>query len=336
MVSVPAMGCTMTLRETLSAFAFGAATMVAIHVCFVGVAAQQGGDDDVLDVCVNGDGVMRRIAPAANCAAGDRRIRLKKPDVEPPCEKERKADVAALQQRVAALEGRADERLLDRTAIAPFNVVNEAGTTVFSVKQQGPQLPIATEIFNDTGGRVAIIAANEKGGAVTLLSGASGPKGIGPSAALSTFGEYADFSVHGSAGKRLEMGRRLEGGRYGLMFFGAGEKTVAGFGESQAGTGIAVVFDADGKPRASMYVDSGTTAGVAHITDAAGKSVAVLSGRGSGGSGLLQLMSASDVVMVEAGVLDTGIGVVRAGPGAFQHGFGPMIGLPASYIEGKK
>ena len=39
--------------------------------------------------------------------------------------------------------------------------------------------------------------------------------------------------------------------------------------------------------------------------------------------------------MVEAGTLDTGIGLVKAGPGAFQPGFGPL-GLPGSYIAGKK
>ena len=33
--------------------------------------------------------------------------------------------------------------------------------------------------------------------------------------------------------------------------------------------------------------------------------------------------------------LDTGIGLVKAGPGAFQPGFGPL-GLPGSYIQGKK
>ena len=39
--------------------------------------------------------------------------------------------------------------------------------------------------------------------------------------------------------------------------------------------------------------------------------------------------------MVNAGVFPSGIGAVRAGPGAFQHGL-MFIPLPASYIEGKK
>jgi hypothetical protein len=326
----------MKLRETLSSFVLGAAMAVGVHLWFADVAAQQGDDDAVLDVCVSGDGTMRQIAPAANCPSGDRRIRLKAPHLTPPCEKKTAADIAALEARVATLEGHSGEGLFDQKAIAPFNVVNEVGNVVFSVKEQGPQLPISADIFNHSGQRVAILAANDMGGAVSLLSVASGSDGTGPSAALDAFGDYADFTVHGSTGKRLELGRRSEGGRYGLLFFGAGEKRVAGFGESQAGSGIAVVFDAEGRQRASMYVDSETNAGIVHITDAAEKSMAELSGRGYGGSGLLQLKNASEETMVEAGVLDTGIGVVRAGPGAFQHGFGPMIGLPASYIEGKK
>jgi hypothetical protein len=65
------------------------------------------------------------------------------------------------------------------------------------------------------------------------------------------------------------------------------------------------------------------------------KVIASLSGAGVNGSGVLQLRNNADTVMVEAGVLDTGIGVVRAGPGAFQHGL-HWIGLPASYNEGTK
>jgi hypothetical protein len=96
-----------------------------------------------------------------------------------------------------------------------------------------------------------------------------------------------------------------------------------------------MVYDAAGLPRAAVNVESATSSGVARILDGGGKVVASLRASGSGGSGLLQLRNNADVVMVEAGALESGIGVVRAGPGAFQHGLG-FLGLPASYIEGKK
>ena len=224
--------------------------------------------------------------------------------------------------------------------MAPFEVVNEAGIVVFSVNGPSPGAQVGgTEIFNETGGRVAVIAANSEGGSVSVESGVSRPftnevSGPAVSANLHTFGDYADFSLRVVTQKKLELGRR-ENGRYALRMFGTQEKVVAGLGESDDGLGVATVSDASGNPRASLNCTAGTASGEARILDAAGKVVASLSGAGIGGSGVLQLRNNADTVMVEAGVLDTGIGVVRAGPGAFQHGI-MFLGLPASYIEGKK
>jgi hypothetical protein len=52
-------------------------------------------------------------------------------------------------------------------------------------------------------------------------------------------------------------------------------------------------------------------------------------------AGVLQLTNATRTVMVEAGVLDTGIGVVRAGPAGFNSGIG-FLGLPGGLIQGKR
>jgi hypothetical protein len=310
-----------------------------MRVLIVDVGAQSEKDEPLI-VCANSEGVMRVIDPDGACAAGERKIPLRLPKVELPCEKAREADIGALQRRIAELEGRADERLLDRKALAPFEVVNEAGIVVFSVKGTSPGDHVAaTEIFNDTGGRVAVIAANSEGGSVSVESGVNRAftgevDGPAVSANLHTFGNYADLSLTVVAEKKLELGRR-ENGRYALRLFGAQEKVVAGFGESEGGAGIALVADANGNPRAAINLLTEGGSGVARIIDGAGKEVATLSGAGAAGSGLLQLRNNADTVMVEAGVLDTGIGVVRAGPGAFQHGK-MFVGLPASWIEGRK
>lgn len=329
------------MRRTtlLPAFAWGMAAAVAAHVWLAEVDVRAE-DDEVVDVCVNAEGVMRMIDPEATCAPDERRLRLKEPPE--PCPERPKADLEGMQRRVAELESRGDERILSRTAIAPFEVVNEAGITVFKVDAPGPEgsLPATTVISNDIGARVAVIAANDSGGAVTVESGTRRPVADGVSASavsamLNAFGQYAGVDILVGSNRRVDLGR-AESGRYGLRIYGPNGKMVAGVGESQAGSGLVMVLDAAGNHRARLSRDAATGAGVVAVTNAAGLDVAVLSALGYGGSGLLQLRNQWDVVMVEAGTLDTGIGVVRAGPGAFQHGLGPMLGLPASYIEGKR
>ena len=329
----------MRVKDTIAAFACGAVAVIAWHALIADVGAQAG-DEDTLIACIDRENAMRVIAPEGSCAAGERKIPLKLPKVEKPCDKARQANIDGLRQRIAELEGRADQRVLDRKALAPFEVVNEAGVVVFSVKgpAEGGQVA-TTEIFNDTGGRVAVVAASDEGGSVSVESGVSRPyvgDVTGPAVAttLHAFGNYADLSIRVRADKKLELGRRPDG-RYGLLLYGAGEDVVAGLGESDAGSGVALVADAQGNTRVSVNCTAGTGSGEARILDAAGKIVASFSGAGLGESGVLQLRNNAEVVMVEAGVLQTGIGAVRAGPGAFQHGLG-FLGLPASWIEGKK
>ncbi len=328
----------MTLKEMLAAFAFGAAASVMMHTLMVDVDAQ--GEDNELIACISGDNAMRVIDPEGSCGSGERKIALRMPKVQLPCEKERQADIAKLQSRIAELEGRGDEGILNNTAMAPFEVVNEAGIVVFSVKgpPQGDHVGGA-EIFNETGQRVAVVATNREGGSVSVESGVQRPytaevNGAAVSTTLHAFGNYADLSVNVRADKKLDLGRR-DNGRYGLRLFGAPDKVVAGLGESDAGLGVATISDASGTPRATLNCTAGTASGEARILDATGPVIASLSGAGVNGSGVLQLRNNADTVMVEAGVLDTGIGVVRAGPGAFQHGL-MFTGLPASFIEGRK
>jgi hypothetical protein len=329
----------MTLKETLATLACGAATIVTVHVLMADVGAQ-GDDDEKLIACINSENAMRVINPEGSCSAGEKKIPLKLPKVPRPCEKAREANIADLLKRIAELEGRGDERLLDRTAMAPFEVLNEAGIVVFSVK--APDVggyPATTEIFNETGGRVAVVAANGEGGSMGVESGVSQPytsgvSGAAASAALHAFGEYADLSVHVGTKKKLDLGRRSDG-RYGFRVYGENDAIVAGIGESDAGSGVALVADAKGQARATLNCTAGTGSGEARILEASDKVIGLLSGAGQAGSGVFRLSNNTDTVMVEAGVLPSGIGAVRAGPGAFQHGL-HWLGLPASWIEGKK
>ena len=330
----------MRLKEAFSTFALGAAVVAIAHMTFAEAAAQCV-EEEAVDACVNSEGVMRIIDSGGSCG-GDSQVRLK-PRVEKPCEPEEKEDVEALRRRVAELEASISEPTRDVVGIAPFEVVNEAGFPVFKVTPWTPgDSQASTEFFNEVGRRYAVIVHNDNGGSLGVQSGAERPAGwlkdsgeevtfSAASANLSSYGDTSQLSVRVESAPQLMMGRR-DNGYYGLMVT-KDSKNIAGFGESTQGSGIGMVWDLAGLPRAAIRVDDG--AGTVHVFDAAGKDAASLTAGGFGGSGLLTLRNNAGETMVEAGTLNTGIGVVRAGPGAFQHGL-HWIGLPASFIEGKK
>jgi hypothetical protein len=329
----------MTVKETLSAFVCGVAAMFVLHTLFVDLDAQVV-EGDALDVCVNSEGVMRAVTATATCSAGERKIRLKRPPVEKPCEKAREADLAALRNRLTALESPTDE-FDPQKAVAPFEVVNEAGTVIFSVTDAKGDLPALTRIFNETGARIATVAARTGGGELTMSSPLSGSPnggqiaGSGIEATLATWGDYSDFMVTANSSKRVEIGRVRGGGHYGLSLFGASGKPAAELGELESGSGIAVIFDTAGMPRVSLQSPSSNGPGIARVIDASGQPVALISGEGEGGTGLLLLTNNAGVPLVRAEIFPSGIGAVRTGPGAFQPGK-MFIPLPLSYIEGKK
>jgi len=326
----------------LSAFACGVAAVVVMHALVGGVHARTE-EDDAIYACADAEGIMRRTEEEVPCHPGERRIVLKYPPLEQPCDKQPRRDLTGLQRRVAELEAHVDYGRLSSPVIAPFEVVNEADIRVFVVEAPNPAAPelAATEIFNDVGARVAVIATNQGGGAVSVFSGSTKPLDVAPSVSAPVFSATirardtdAGVTISGESDRRLELGRSEEG-RYSLRVFGPNHKMIAGIGESEAGSGIIVVADAAGNPRVRLSRQASSGGGQVVVTNAAGIPVATMSGSGHGGSGLLQLTNGSGAVMVEAGVLDTGVGAVRAGPGAFQHGI-MFLGLPGSYINGKK
>jgi hypothetical protein len=326
----------MTIKETLLAFACGVAAITTTQTLIVELNARAA-SGEAIDVCVNGDGVMRLLD--GSCSDGEQRVRLKEPEVEKSCEKQQQAEVARLGNRIAALEAKTDVDDQNK-ATAPFEVVNEAGIVVFSVNEpKGDDLPALTQIFDETGARIATIAARSAGGEVSVSSagpanGASqSPSGV--DATLAAWGEYADFSVTANSNHRLELGRRRPGGNYALRTFNDGGKFVAGVGESTDGPGSALIFDALGKTRIALHCGTALGPGRVEVYDAAIRPVASLSGKGDASSGVLLLTNNSGEPMVKAHVFPKGLGAVQAGPGAFQHG-AMFAGLPASYIEGKK
>ena len=329
----------MTLKERLLAFACGAVTIAAIHALVVDLNVQAQGGDETIDVCVDSEGQMR--LADGSCPAGQRTVRVKEPPVERTCEKDQQANIAGLRERIADLEADA-EGDPNNTAVAPFEVVNERDIVVFSVDEPvSGDLPALTKIFDETGARIAMIAARTAGGEVSVSSARSSADDVkggasGVEATVSAYDVYADFTVNAKSNLRLELGRRREKGNYALTNFNAGGTVVAGLGESFAGAGIAQISDATGKLRILINAGSkGTGGGVVQVLNAGGLPVATLSGAGEAESGLLQLTNNAGEPMVNAEVFPTGIGAVRAGPGAFQHGL-MFIPLPASYIEGKK
>jgi hypothetical protein len=308
--------------DKLPAFASGVVVSAIACSLLVPLGAQE--NKKVIVACADAEGTMRLNDPPGPCRPGERRLVLKAPELEDPKKDEEPKDkrVAQLDERLKALEERNKlGRMLGSKVVAPFEVTNEAGKRVFYVDEG------MVTAHNQAGAVVARIVANENGG---YFEGRSATSPV--SAAIGSSREQVGVMIQDGDRRRVSLGRN-DKGHYGVRIFNASDKIVAGLGQSAAGTGVALVADAEGNPKAQMYVlPSG--AGMVEVVNAKGQGVATMSAAGHGGAGLLQLTNASGTVMVEAGVLPTGIGVVRAGPAGFNSGVG-FVGLPGSLIQGK-
>jgi len=324
----------MNVKETLFAFVLGAASIFGMHMLYIEVDAQA--DDEAIVAAVNDEGRMRLIDADENPEPGERKVILRPPPYEPPCEAKVKADVAGLRSRIAALEAGTDEGANEK-ATAPFEVVNDRGTTVFSVVEQPGDLPALTRFFDDTGARVAMIAARGAGGEVNVFSArpsvADGTRTSGVETTLSAWGDYADVSVTVNSDLRFRVGRRPKG-NYALSMFGPAGKLAAGLAETDYGAGLAAIFDAAGTTRVALHTGTADGPGLIQVFNPAVLPVATLSGDSNAASGLLQLTNKSGDPMVTATVLSSGVGVVFAGPSAFQHKL-MFTPLPGSYIQGR-
>lgn len=198
--------------------------------------------------------------------------------------------------------------------VAPFTVVDKTGRLLFKVDND-----------ND---RPTVIA-----GLVQMGTGASGG------------GYVAVQRPNGNTA--VALGQR--NGNFGLRLFDiTGDTELATVSEAKVGGGVFVANDGAGKTRMLM---SGT--GQLHAVDGSGNTRATMTADGafsirnaagttiarvaeSGGTGQLQLANSGGNAIVEAGMLGTGAGVVRAYPLGLGGPVGNLAGLgaPGTFIVG--
>jgi hypothetical protein len=308
------------LFTTLISFAGGVVCTVAAFGLFVDVRAQP--SNDVVDTCANADGTLRLIQPFGSCAPGERRVRLREPELDKQEEKvEEQKQLLALEQRVKDLEERARTgRLLGSRVYAPFEVINEAGYRVFMVEEDRVAFHTAV------GKIVARVVMSEHGG-YFMAESATGPL----QAVIGVSDKDANVLIQENDRRRIDLGTNRRG-LFGLRVYEPGGKLVAGIGQGNAGDGVVTVNDAEGNQRAAMYVGS-PSGGILDLFNVQGKVVASLFATQAGNGGM-QLFNREGVTMVDAGVNEYNVGSVRAGPAGFHPGV-TFLGMPGSFISGK-
>ena len=185
----------------------------------------------------------------------------------------------------------------------------------------------------DAAGTNALSELSGDGSGSTLLVGAPG----GGKAALKVGATAAAADAFVSIGRGA--------GGHVVRVSDADGSEVATMGEARVGGGVFVASDGTGKVRMLM---SGQ--GELHAVDAAGVTRATVTSEGAlsvrnssnttvvriagsgGGNGMLQITNSGGNAMVEAGVLPTSEGVVRAYPLGGPPG--TMIGMPGTMIKG--
>ncbi|HKS57634.1 MAG TPA: hypothetical protein VJS12_20215 [Steroidobacteraceae bacterium] len=230
-----------------------------------------------------------------------------------------------LEQRVKDLEERAARgRLLGSRVYAPFEVVNEAGYRTFMVEDG------YVWFYNATGATAARVVMSENGGYFMGVS----TKEKQLVATIGAVGKLGNVFVSDKGVNRINLGRNDQG-RYGLRIYDANLKPLAGIGQASGGPGdgVVTVGDTQGNQRAAMFVNPDGGGGMLQVLNASGQPVGSLYAT-KAGNGRMELLNNTGVIMVQAGVNEYNVGVVRAGPAGFHPGVG-ILGLPGSFIAGK-
>lgn len=306
----------------LPAFGGGAAAAILALALLQHVGAESTSTSSVIHACASADGTLRLTEATVPCAPGDRRIRLRPREIaeERTCGED-DGRVAKLERRLKDLEYRdRSGTLRGRRVVAPFEVVTKDGRRLLYIKEE------TVQFYNTAGKDVVQIWADDDGGWLfTRSATASSSVGIGVP------DQRAHVVVKEKDRDRIDLGRSKEG-RYSLRVFEPGGKMVAGIGQSELGSGLAVIAGTDGSSKATIFLPF-AVAGQVKVSNSKGTEVAFLTTSG-GGSGQLQLTDGSGTPMVEAGVTKDGLGVVRTGPGMYHSGVG-ILGLVPSFIIGK-
>ena len=311
----------MHIFSKLPSFACGMAVALVASALYVEVRAQSG--REAVDVCATTTGTLRLATAGVACQPGERRIRLRQPEIEEPKE-EPKADdakrLAELAKKVSDLEESRKSRQLGSRVYAPFEVVNKEGYQVFVVEED------QVKFLNATGTMVARVVMADDGGYFEARSTSKDLRAV-----IGTRVQRPAVLILEDGKDRMSLGRTDNGG-FSLRVLEAGGKLVAGLGTTDKGDGLAVVADKQGAPRVLMSVlpDGG---GSLEVRNVQGKLAAHLFGTAQG-NGKMQLFNSAEVTMVEAGTNEANVGVVRAGPAGFHPGVG-ILGLPGSFIAGR-
>jgi hypothetical protein len=316
-------------QRTTTVIAVTAAFSIAWYARTHG--AQQPGALPV--VCMGADRLLRGPVAGATCGPGERVVlgtlgaAAKEPKDATPVDPN-VARINALEDRVRQLERELGQRAsIGAKVTAPFEVLDEGGKRLFVVGRPfGPATRPGAYLYNTSGQAVALMSSGPAGGIVRALSDTDQNTSVG----IGISSEGPGIIVREADKVRLELGK-TPSGRFGLRVTSAGGTPVAGFGESQAGSGVAIIYSANGEKRALMsVVESGK--GQLSVVGESGNEIISLV-QGASGGGKLEISNASGALRVEAGVNPSDTGVVRAGPEAFPSVFG---GFPVSFIVGKK
>jgi hypothetical protein len=275
-----------------------------------------------LVVCVGQDSILRALPASPGCPPGQGLLPLTRVTGGPePIDVIEFDDADTKPQpgwKNDAL-GQLEERVARLQKSPFFTVIDREGNRLFAVA------PDIVQVFSSGGAATATINARNNGG---FFAATSADRSLSVSVGASASRAGIRFEERGFA--RLELGRHPTS-RWSLKVSApaAPDGTIAGIGESAAGTAAVVAGDQAGRIRASMTFQEGR--GNINIFSADGTSIASLREAQNGG-GLLSLGDASGREAVKMDVI-TGYGAVLAGPSLGL----PLVtgsGLPGSYFLG--
>ena len=304
----------------LAAFACGAVVALVVVVSRQDLGAAS---TDTIHTCAAADGTLRLTGATVPCAPEERRVRIKVRAPEDADCKEDDERLQKLEHRLKDLEYRERQGTLrGRRVRAPFEVVTKQGGRLLRIEEQN------VTFYNGGGRPVVWIEADASGGFLQAQSTAGDHEVL-----LGAQDSRSHLVITEKGNTRVDLGRR-ENGRYSLQVFGPQNTMVAGIGQSEAGSGIMVIGDAAGTPKVLMSLhklgDGGTHLQVAN---AAGGIVGTMSAAAGGGQ--LQLTNAAGTSMVEAGLTEANVGVVRTLPGNCHFGVG-IVGVIPNCIVGRR
>lgn len=305
------------ISGALSAFACGAVVALVAMVSREDVIAAKSA---TVHTCAGADGTLHMTNAAVPCAPGERRVRIK---VRIPEEKDCEEDSARLQKlesRLKDLEYRDRMGTLRAKRVhAPFEVVTKRDGRLMRIEEQN------VTFYNQDAKPVVWIEADASGGLLQTQT-ASGDR----EAVIAAQGGRSHLLIKEKEEDRVDLGRRANG-FYSMQVYGPANKLVAGIGQSLAGSGILLIGDAAGNTKAKMSFDArlGT---VMSVSNRGGTEVGTISALAGGG--VLQLTDAAGRSMVEAGLTEANVGVVRTLPGTCHFGMG-ILGLVPNCVVGR-